>query len=473
MRMRRIGALSTLFCLVLCLFLLSTYQVYSQQERMNMKDYQDYLKVVRDTASMVGNSDAQRMVNHYGLNILNVTWEDTGRYKGSSVGPNISDMTIQVQTTDPNTQQYQLHLMPVIRFPNFSDKTCDVKLDNFYLLVGNERGNKLNRISLRKYLGNLRWYMNDPKSWKGGKNTLLAPRDTHVLVSAQACFLPIPKNGSATFNPVIFNYQSYPENPAVLTILATREGTSMTIIDNQRDAFQAGWTWGQRLFFNKNGERASFTGQRMSDFIADVKAQNQGKLNMSQDELAGLNMVLLIQVPLKQKERKREAMMMQDAVGECAPAPMAAAKSRSSNVENAVIGHGKVEGPFTEIDNLRIERDERFPIRVTVQFYKATDNGVVSHEDVALVQRQIAKVYSDADYVGSLVVGGNTGRPTEYDGPKVEPPGWWNNFWNQYEQHYGISREEAIRRLRRLYGPQWNPRDEQDLKEKMDKLKKS
>jgi hypothetical protein len=31
-----------------------------------------------------------------GLKILNITWEDTGRYKGSSVGPNISDMSIQV-----------------------------------------------------------------------------------------------------------------------------------------------------------------------------------------------------------------------------------------------------------------------------------------------------------------------------------------------------------------------------------------
>ena len=62
-------------------------------------------------------------------------------------------------------------------------------------------------------------------------------------------FLPIPKSGVATFNPVLFNYQSYPGDPAVLTILATREGTSTTIIDNQRDGFGAGRTWGQRLFF--------------------------------------------------------------------------------------------------------------------------------------------------------------------------------------------------------------------------------
>jgi hypothetical protein len=31
------------------------------------------------------------------LQILNLTWEDTARFKGSAVGPNISDMTIQVR----------------------------------------------------------------------------------------------------------------------------------------------------------------------------------------------------------------------------------------------------------------------------------------------------------------------------------------------------------------------------------------
>ncbi len=45
--------------------------------------------------------------------------------------------------------------------------------------------------------------------------------------------------------------QSAPTNPAVLTVLATRESASVTVIDNQRDGFKAGHTWGQRLFFNQ------------------------------------------------------------------------------------------------------------------------------------------------------------------------------------------------------------------------------
>ena len=50
--------------------------------------------------------------------------------------------------------------------------------------------------------------MSDPDSWKGKrKKSLLTSKETHALVSAQACFLPIPKEGIAEFNPVIFNYQ--------------------------------------------------------------------------------------------------------------------------------------------------------------------------------------------------------------------------------------------------------------------------
>jgi hypothetical protein len=104
-------------------------------------------------------------------------------------------------------------------------------------------------------------------------------------------------------------------------------------------------------------------------------------------------------------------------------------------VEAAVIGHGAVEGPFTEIDGLAIERDPDYPIRVTVQFYKATSNGAVSEADMAEIRQQIDRVYADADYVGSLVVDGPSDRPTEHDGPKVEPPDWWQQFW-QRQRHW-------------------------------------
>lgn len=422
----------------------------------------DFAEVVRRTANMVHDPEAQRLARQHGLQVLNLTWEDTARFKNSAVGPNISDMTIQVQTEGGR----KLTCMPVIRFPNFSDKTGDISLDRFYVPVGNERGQPLAPVSLRTYLGNFRAFLSQPASWRGTRTSLLASRDSHVLVSAQACFLPVPKQGMAEFNPVLFNYQSMKGDPAVLAILVTREGTSATIIDNVRDRFQTDGVWGQRLFFNRNGQRASLTGTRRSDFEASQPAPDPTtSLPPSAAGQQALNLVLLIQVPLKQKNPPRPQPLQ--SVGSplslrarSAPAPEAAA--RKSDIEEAVIGSGRVEGPFTEIDHLAIERDERYPIRVTVQFYQATSNGVVSEEDMRRFARQINQVYEQADAVGSLVTDGETRRVTEHAGPKVMPPDWWDEFWRRYEQNSGRSREAAIEELRKL-NRKWELRTEQEL----------
>src|SRR5687767_13380284 len=158
-----------------------------------------HAEVIKRTAEMVRMSDARACAKKHGLEILDLTWEDTGRFKGSCVGPNISDMTIQV------AHEGKVTCMPVIRFPNFSDKTADVSIDAIVLRVGNEHGKSLRNVTLREYLRDLRKYLHMPESWKGNETSLLAPREKEVLVSAQACFLPVPKSGKAEFNPVLFN----------------------------------------------------------------------------------------------------------------------------------------------------------------------------------------------------------------------------------------------------------------------------
>jgi len=112
--------------------------------------------------------------------------------------------------------------------------------------------------------------------------------------------------------------------------------------------------------------------------------------------------------------------------GAPAPAPPAEpSPSRRSDVEAAVLGHGPELGPYTELDGLTIERDPRFPVRVTVQFYQATSNGVLAAADVKSLRTQIKNVYAKADYVGSLVVptAADRQRPTNWDGVSPRPPG--------------------------------------------------
>jgi len=213
----------------------------------------------------------------------------------------------------------------------------------------------------------------------------------------------------------------------VLTILVTRQGVSMTVIDNARDSAGAGW--GQRLFHNVNGERAPLTAERISDVLEKgVTANGESAASLGEDA----NLLMLVQVPLRQRERPRRAM----ALGQAAPsaAPMAAGalakEEAESDLEVAVLGHGELQGPFTELAGLEVERDPRFPVRVTVQFYQATASGKVTGRELEHLAALVEKVYAKGDFVGSLVVPGpgDPRRPTAWDGASAPPRevAWWD-----------------------------------------------
>lgn len=79
-------------------------------------------RAVGNVAEMVWNSKITQIATEFGLNVVNVTWEDTGRYGNSCWGPNISDLTIQVHHGDRDSEI--LTCMPVIRYPNFHDPSA-------------------------------------------------------------------------------------------------------------------------------------------------------------------------------------------------------------------------------------------------------------------------------------------------------------------------------------------------------------
>ena len=118
-----------------------------------------------------------------------------------------------------------------------------------------------------------------------------------------------------------------------------------------------------------------------------------------------------------------------------------------SDVEDAVIGHGEDEGEHLELGGYKLERDERYPIRITVQFYKATSNGVVDNEDLENIRQCIETAYNSAEYIGSLVVGtlekGNLNmgeaRPTQ-PAPSskrvITPPKDFLKVVNPFAEHH-------------------------------------
>jgi len=383
------------------------------------------------------------------LHVTNVTWEDTARSKNSSWGPNISDMTLV-------TEGRQL---PVIRSPNYSDLTWDVPIEKIPLIVGNEIGSVKYAVDLKEYLKNFKSYLHKPSDWKGSKSSLYADRDSHVIMSAQSCFLPIPKGHEAKFNVALFNYQSQPDDPAILAIIATSKGTSAQVITNG-----GGWGSGQNLYFNDNGKKCSFLGIRISDeriLSGKTDLKDIHKKEMSKEEKQD-NLIMIIQVPLKQKKIHTpsfggygmmldEEMLFSNVSTSSLTPPMQCMKEKkkeSSNVEHAIVKVGDAEGEFTEIGGLEIERDPSFPVRVTLQFYKSTDNGVIDDENVKDISNQFSEAQKKGEYFGSLVLNEKSNRPTEHNQhikyPLVIPP-WWNNFWLTYKSNFPNLTEEKAK----------------------------
>ena len=424
---------------------------------------QEVVRAVRGMAEQ--GSPASKVADKFGLAVQNVQWEDCARAKDSVWGPCISDMTLQVEGS----------AMPAIRFPNFTDLTCDVPLNKINLVVGNEKettagpaasSEQFKTVTLLEYLKDFRDYLHRPSSWKGSARSLLAPGSTHAIVSAQACFLPMAQGSEAEFNVALYNYQSEKGDPTVLAIIATSKGTSAQVVENVNGK--------QMLYFNKAGQRCSFIGQRLSDHRKETGGAGVSTEGPMTDEEKKDNVVMIIQVPLKKKVVYRSVSKGWFSFGSddydegatlesCSlPQQQQQQQSQSCNVEDAMVKVGESQGPFTEVNSLEIERDDRFPVRVTLQFYKTTSNGVVTDKIMEQILKQVQSPQKNADYIGSLVVNPNAGRPTEFKQTGATDaltpghpagtsasfmlPQWWGVFWQTHGRSFpGITSDQAAR----------------------------
>lgn len=380
---------------------------------------------IRAVTRMPSQSALRRAARAHHMTVVNLTWEDTGRYLGSTAGPNISDLTLEV--IDRSGRRPRTSLLPVLRYPNFTDRTADVPVERMFVRAGNEiEGRPFRSVALMEVLSHLRDYMSSPDQLRSTSDDFTAPRDSHFLVSAQFVFVPVPDASRVEFTPVLFNYQSEPGTPADLVLVATRQGLSIQVIENRPDALIPGG-WGQHLYFNHAGQRTTFTAERRSDVQARI-ASGTATADDATALDAGADLVMIVQVPLRlpYAPRRAGASMGSGSVDDALASAMGVGSASgsaapSSDVETAVIGHGLDSGPVREVGRTRIRRDPHFPVRVTIQFYRATSNGVVSEADLEDAAAQIERVYADADYTGSLVIGSQD-RPTAWTRPAPPDP---------------------------------------------------
>jgi hypothetical protein len=366
--------------------------------------------------NLTRNSIATSLAQSYGLVIQNVSWEDTARFKGSCWGPNISDMTLECNGKN----------MPVIRRPNLADLTCDISCENFSVSVGNEKGEKGKTISLKEYITNIERYTDCKKDSdrEGGLNgNLWLERDEKLLLSSQACILPL-KDGQVNFSVKLYNYQSTESEPAVLVILASSQGTSCQVITGR-----------DNLYFNDNGQGYKFKAVRLED---DRKARGMDTKGEMTAEEKARNVLYIYQIPLKVERKSRGGPVCCFSMGSSALCDTGSysnlencyfasdsnnetrefcRSTRSRGFDHAMIEKGEHTGKYKGVNGKRLVRDTNYPIRLTLQYYYVSDTCEITENLMKSISTQLEKSYTLGENKGSLVMG-KTERVTE---PKELP----------------------------------------------------
>lgn len=336
-------------------------------------------------AGLAQNSTAVQRAKVYGLDIVRVAWEDTARDEMSSGGKNICDMTLRLAKENVN--------LPVLRYPNFSDRTLDVDIDQFKLTVGNEvdDGSPLHELSLAQYLR---------------QHELLLPRDTKILTSVQYCFLPL-ESGECEFNVQLYNYQTQnEEDPAVLVIVASDEGTSSQTVKEDQTI----------LYFNNQGQAANYIAKRLKEVRKEEGKPVDGPMTLEEQ---ARNTLVIYQVPLKQTGKKfvHDPLHPRSKVTATGihyterslPMMLAAAAPDPMGADDAQLSVGKSHGKFPAVTQ-KLVRDGRYPIRATIQFYGVTDTADLPPAVYKKINGLFEALYAHWSG-GSLVVDGES-RPT-------------------------------------------------------------
>jgi hypothetical protein len=255
--------------------------------------------------------------------------------------------------------------MPVIRFPNFSDRTGDVPRRQV-LRAHRQRARRQARSAVRAHrrAQGLRksFASRCPKSILGSGN-LLAPRDTHFLVSAQAVFLPIPKRARRVqpgalqlpVLPRLARGAHHPGHAPGHEHEGDREHGPRTRPRGRR---------GQELYFNNGRPARGVHGERKSDVEARIASQGGPK---TADDRSALAEGRRRAVPHPGAAQAQAPRLLEPG-GALPTAPVGPGRARphegrgggrwrarasKSDVEQAVLGHGPNLGPFDEGSGLR------------------------------------------------------------------------------------------------------------------------
>ncbi len=251
-------------------------------------------------------------------------------------------------------------------------------------------------ITIGDYFENISKYANNLKI---SQHTVSLKSQSNSDEFTSLCSL-VRKGLSFEFCVQLYNYQSdsNSDDPAVLVIVASAQGTSAQVVKGNT-----------KLLLNSNGIAKNFKAQRLSDFREEQGKSKEGEMTL---EEKNQNVLFIYQIPLKQRNEHRKDELVKKCCSSQQPARAVRKSGGGRGLERAIISAGSEQGRFEGTRGLALLRDDRFPIRCTVQYYNVTDVPRISDSQMRELAALINEAYSGALATGSLVTS-NSNRETE------------------------------------------------------------
>ena len=205
-----------------------------------------------------------------------------------------------------------------------------------------------------------------------------------------------------------------------MVIVASCYGTSVQVVERGTN----------KLFFNDNGSARWFTAERLEDARkreAPKDANVKSFKDMSYNEELK-NMLLIIQVPLVVPPIDRSCNYTEIDGGEEEDSCLGFNDIMPAyGMSLAQLNLGDFEEKYVGVGNTVLKRDNKYPVRVTCQYYRVTDLDKISEADITDIRDQLNKIERSAIDKGSLVID-TTKRCTESTIlPPIEIDKWKNN----------------------------------------------
>ncbi len=432
-------------------------------------------KLAQDITNITSNYKLKSLLNSYGLDAHTVCWEDTARSKNSCVGPNISDMTLRAEDTNmpvirrPNfadiTVDHPIDKFSVtvgnesdsvlkrISLVEYLENICDYTDNNLINKLINSEDKMVlcstqacmlpaseSQVNFNVRLYNYQTTESNPavlviiSSNQGTSAQVLNSNTTDVLFNLEGLAydfvaerlkeerkrlgkdLNAPMSEEEKERNVLFIYQiplkvKEPERLKSVSKSVLKSGISSSVLYN---SYTSNGPYNYNLSkeeFNNLCEE-SCDGVSNNDYLVNYLSSdckivlNEAKclsnltMGLSDKYICNLNSSLTNYIP-------------ESNIIECIRSCNLETNKEKLGLDNAMLRVGsESKGKFIGTRGLKLERDFRYPIRCTLQYYWITDTSELNESQVKQISSQLEKFYIHSKNKSSLVLS-ETDRPTE------------------------------------------------------------